>query len=94
MDPPLIEVFRLTKFKPDEYYEFAHRTSTEGRYPDERYFTTNKMLYLGRHLKSERWGYGDNGGGAEHFVFGTVTYDYEGLTCFRAVPPPGGGGDC
>ena len=81
----LIEVFRINNFLPDKRYEFAHRTSVEGRWPTERYFTTNPPLYLGKHIRSERWGYGDNGGGAEHFEEGSVTYDYEGLTCFRAV---------
>ena len=81
----LIEVFRIDKFVPDKRYEFAHRTSVEGRYPNDRYFTTNTPLYLGKHIRSERWGYGDNAGGAEHFEEGSVTYDYEGLTCFREV---------
>ena len=80
-----IEMFRINNFLPDKKYEFAHRTSVEGRWPSERYFTTNPPLYLGKHIRSERWGYGDNGGGAEHFEEGSVTYDYEGLTCFREV---------
>jgi hypothetical protein len=85
-----VEVFRLTTFEKDKCYEFALCTRTEGKYPNEKYYTTNSLQYLGKYIKSERCGYGDGSGGAEYFdnngVQIQIMYDYEGRTCFRAVP--------
>ena len=85
-----VEVFRLIRFEKDKCYEFALCTRTVGKYPDDKYYTTNSLQYLGKYIKSERYGYGDGGGGAEHFdnngVKIQIVYDYEGRTCFREVP--------
>ena len=85
-----VEVYRLTTFSKDMYYEFAIKTRTEGKWPNERHYTSNKPQYLGKYLNSENWGYGDNRGGAENFIDETgkktkIIYDYAGLTCFRSV---------
>ena len=87
-----VEVFRLIKFDTSKCYEFALKTKTVGRYPNEKYYTTNPLKYLGKYTHSEEWGYGDGHGGAENFndngVKHRIVYDYEGKTCFREVPNP------
>lgn len=84
-----VEVFRLCKFDPTKFYAFAYYTRRSGRYPNERYYTTNPLQYLGKHVNSERWGCGDGSGGAEYFYHGghieRIEYDYEGTTCFVEV---------
>ena len=85
------EVFRLNEFDKEKCYVFALKTRTEGRYPYDKHYTTNKLQYLGKHTKSERWGSRDDHGGAESFIDddGVVTrvvYDYAGQTCFKDVP--------
>mgnify|MGYP006267061081 CR=1 FL=1 len=80
------EVYRLCKFHPDKFYSFAFYTRREGRWPNERHYTTHKLLYLGKHVGSESWGCGDGSGGAEEFdnkgKLERIEYDYEGTTCF------------
>jgi hypothetical protein len=88
--PPEEEVFRLTSFDKDKRYEFALKTRTIGTWPNEKHYTTNPWQYLGKHVSSESWGYGDGGGGAENFEDADgkktrIVYDYEGRTCFREV---------
>ena len=84
-----VEVFRLIKFDKDKSYEFALETRSEGVWPNDKHYTTNKLVYLGRYTHSEDWGYGDNHGGAENFddngKKNRIVYDYEGKTCFREI---------
>lgn len=84
-----IEVFRILDFDPNKNYEFAFYTNMEGLWPNERYFTTEPLKFLGTYCHSERWGFGDGSGGAEVFndngVINRVEYDYDGRTCFREV---------
>lgn len=89
------EVYRICKFEPDACYEFALYTKHKGKWPNERYYVDSETLvYLGRHISSDRWGAGDGSGGSETFIDDktgkttTIEYDYEGKTCFRKV---GGG---
>jgi len=81
------EVFRLTKFETGTSYFFAIYTRREGKHPNEKYFTSNELEYVGEYIRSERWGYGDGGGGAEIFVKSgievRIVYTYEGTTCFK-----------
>ena len=83
------EVFRMSEFDTNKQYEFALKTRTVGTWPNEKHSTTNKLQYLGKYAYSERWGYGDGGGGAENFdnegVKTRIVYDYEGCSCFREV---------
>ena len=83
------EVYRMSKFDKNKCYEFALKTRTVGTWPNEKHYTTNKLQYLGNYTHSERWGYGDGGGGAENFdnegVKTRIVYEYEGTTCFREV---------
>lgn len=86
-----VEVFRILPFDTSKEYEYAMYTSREGRWPNERFFTTNPLKFLGKYTHSERFGYcGDGSRGVEHFVHNgektSVEYDYEGRTCFREVP--------
>ena len=84
-----VEVFRLISFDKDKRYEFALKTRTSGSYPDEKHYTINPLQYLGKHVSSETWGYGDGRGGAENFEDANgktrIVYDYEGRSCFREV---------
>ncbi len=84
-----VEVFRLCSFDKEVNYSFALKTRTIGKYPNERYYTTNNLKFVGKHVSSARWGYGDNGGGAETFNdngrITEIVYDYEGNTCFVVV---------
>ncbi|NBY40150.1 MAG: hypothetical protein EBQ66_04445 [Flavobacteriia bacterium] len=84
-----VEVYRISEFDKTKCYGFALKTRTEGKYPNEKYYSTNLVLYLGRHVKSERWGYGDSHGGAETFenngIKHRIVYDYEGKTCFKVM---------
>ena len=82
-----IEVFRIIKFDKDKTYSFAFFTRSVGVYPEiVRYYTTNKLQFLGKYVKSERWGFHDGSGGAEYFdnngEITRIEYDYRGTTCF------------
>ena len=83
------EVFRLSPsdLKPDKYYLHALYTRKEGKWPNTKYFTKNKLRYVGKFVHSETWGYGDGSGAAAYFdkgdgVIERVEFDYEGTTCF------------
>ena len=85
-----VEVFRTLEFVPGKEYEYAFYTTREGHWPNERYFTTNPLKYLGKYAYSKRFGgFGDGSRGSEHFINDgikvEVEYDYEGKTCFREV---------
>jgi hypothetical protein len=82
-----MEVFRLSTFEKNVDYSFAMKTRTEGRWPNEKHYTTNTLQFLGKHVNSTRWGYGDQSGGSETFEHDgkktEIVYDYEGNTCFK-----------
>jgi len=85
-----VEVFRVISFDPTKTYQFAFYTFRQGVWPNEKYFTTEPLKFLGNYIRSERWGgTGDGSSGAEIFndngVINRVVYDYEGRTCFREV---------
>jgi hypothetical protein len=83
------QVFRIGTFDKNVDYAFALKTRTEGKWPNEKHYTTNTVQYLGKHVNSARWGYYDNGGGSETFDHnGKITeivYDDGGHTCFTVV---------
>lgn len=84
------EVLRISEFVKGKHYAFAMKTRQSGEYPNERYYTTNVLQFLGKHVRAERWGFHDGSGGAETFIddFNKETrieYDYEGNTCFAEV---------
>ncbi len=60
-------------------------------WPNTKYYTSNDLDVLGKHVESKRWGYHYNSGSSETFLLDTtgekreITYDYEGNTCFVAV---------
>lgn len=87
-----MEVFRLTSFDKNKYYQFALKTKTIGVFPNEKYYTTHDLQYLGRYTHSERWGFGDDSSGAEYFddngTINRIEYDYGGRTCFRELQRP------
>jgi len=84
-----VEVFRMNEFVEGKKYAFALKTRTEGKWPNEKHFTSNALETVGRHIGCKRWGYRDNAGGSEIFdLDGKITeivYDYAGQTCFVLV---------
>jgi hypothetical protein len=81
-----VEVFRLSTFEKDVNYSVALKTRTVGSYPNEKYYTTNELHFVGKHKHSSRWGCGDNSGGSETFdnngKITEIVYDYAGHMCF------------
>lgn len=86
------EVFRLTEFDKNIEYGYAYYTKKEGKYPNEKYYTTNKIKYVGKYKESVSWGhFGDGHCGCEVFIndkgeLTNVEYDYEGKLCFLIIP--------
>ena len=54
-----MEVYRI-KPELDKYYETVEYTRKEGKWPDEKYYTIIKPLYVGKFLNETISGYGDN----------------------------------
>ena len=81
----LTEVYRLKPQKGKCYYT-AEWTVKEGRWPNEKYYTTNPLTYVGEYLRTERYGIGDGGSVSDFFVLDgkevEVKYTYEGTTSF------------
>jgi len=91
LDQEEIEVFRLTP-KLNKYYETALLTRKEGKYPNEKYYTTNTRRYVGKFIIQMRLGFGDGVQVIdifenEHHQKVNVYYTYEGTTAFREVEP-------
>jgi len=84
------QVYRMVgaDFDTNKCYEFALKTRTEGRDPNETYFSSNQLKYLGKYVSSERWGYRNSSGGAENFDNNGVATRIvlDGNSCFREVP--------
>jgi len=79
-----VEVFRLTTFEKDVNYAAALKTKTEGSYPNEKYYTTNELHFVGKHKYSRcdnscRLETFDNNGKITEIV------DYTGNICFVNV---------
>jgi len=83
-----IEVFRLM---PEEgkNYMTAVFTRKEGKYPTEKYYTTNSLVYVGTCVSTVRYGFGDGSSGSSFFSNNgkdvKVDYTYDGTTCFVEV---------
>ena len=80
-----VEVFRLTPIL-GKCYSTAEYTIKVGSYPNERYFTTYELRYVGRYLRTERYGSGDGMTATSFFdvngIINLVEYTYEGTTSF------------
>ena len=89
----MTEVFRLIKFDKNQEYGYAHYTKKEGKYPNEKYYTTNEIKYAGKYKESVSLGhFGDGHSGYEVFINDKgektrVDYDYEGKLCFLIIQP-------
>jgi len=76
-----IEVFRLTPEK-DKYYKTTTYTHRSGQFPNHKYYTLNKLRYVGKFIRHESCGYHDNAihwdifdnNGIEEIIY----YTYEG----------------
>jgi len=85
-----IEVFRIS---PVEGKCYEHIEATRSQYiggENRRYFSRNAPRYVGKFIKTLRYGYGDGGSVIAVFQDGPtenkVDYSYEGNTCFIEVP--------
>ena len=85
-----IEMFRISP-EINKYYEYAEYTYKEGKWPNERYFVTGLLQYVGLFIRRVEGGYCDNNWRIDYFQNENcdeieVHYSYEGKTCFREVP--------
>lgn len=76
-----IEVFRITPELNKSYY-YAECTRKEGRFPNERYYTTNPLILAGKFIEHKSEGYRDNAHHWDIFENRIVHYSYSGDTCF------------
>ena len=92
VQPSETEVFRITP-EVGKHYVTTTYTRKTGNYlnKNEKYFSTNKITYVGCFVKHEQRGFCD---GAQHWdIFNNngvevrVDYTYEGTTCFCEVNP-------
>ena len=86
-----IQVFRLTPEVGRFYYTTTY-TRKAGKWPNETYYSTKALRYVGQFVKHYQLGAGD---GAIHYdIFkdgdkvNKVDYTYEGTTCFVETNPP------
>lgn len=85
-----MEVYRINP-EPGKYYETVEYTRKEGKWPDEKYYTIIKPLYVGKYLNKTEGGYGDNKIICHHFYNdikdcnNNVYLNYEGTTSFLEV---------
>ena len=83
-----VEVFRLTPIV-GKYYEKTTYTRKTGNFPNEKYYSTNELKYVGKFIKLE--GFGERDGRFYYAIFEmdreiiNVSFDYEGTVCFREV---------
>jgi hypothetical protein len=105
--PEEIECFRMPmpdgRFSPDKRYEYTYATRKSWEYipalrqKDWQYFTTKGFTYAGKWLRSERRGWGGDGGdywevfeddrgedGATKEKI--VSWDYDATLCWRECP--------
>jgi hypothetical protein len=54
-----IKVFRL-KPQVGKYYKTTEYTRKEGIWPNEHYYSTKKIKYVGKFIKHEQYGWGDS----------------------------------
>lgn len=86
-----IQVFRLTPELGRFYYTTTY-TRKAGKWPNETYYSTKELKYVGQFVKHYQLGAGN---GAIHYdIFkdgekvNKVDYTYEGITCFVETNPP------
>ena len=84
-----IEVFRLMP-EVGKYYETVLLTRTEGKWPNNKYYTTNTPEYVGNFLEQQRYGCRDSSQTIDIFENEKneevpVHYTYEGTTAYREV---------
>lgn len=82
----LTRVFRLTP-EIGKCYETVIYTRREGKWPNEKYYTTLPLTYVGEFMYHSSTGYRDNASHQDTFNHNgekvVVRYTYEGTTCFR-----------
>ena len=88
------------KFDKSKCYEFALWTRREGVWPNEKYYTTNPLQYLGKHISRDDTGgiWGDGRSGCDYFspkdgIQIKLEDDYNGRNRFREVACQQSGGN-
>ena len=83
------EVFRISP-EINKAYETATCTRKTGIHPNNKYYTTNPVVYVGIAVKTVTYNHRDASYGYTLFskngIEEKVEYTYEGTTCFREVP--------
>jgi hypothetical protein len=83
------EVFRIIP-QINKAYETAICTRKTGIHPNDRYYTTNPVVYVGITIKNFSYNHRDASYGyvlfSKNGIEEKVEYTYEGTTCFREVP--------
>ena len=78
-------------FNYQDSYICARYTRESGSWPNEKYYTTERPRYVGRYVRREEFGYGDQGGRTDYFDINgksiPIEMDYEGRVCFKPVHP-------
>lgn len=84
----LQEVFRIEPVK-EKYYYTAEYDVCHGHYPNQKYFTSKPLRYVGEFIQRTRIGAGDGQDVFDTFndngVINCVKYSYEGYTSFIEV---------
>lgn len=78
-------------FNYEDSYICARYTRESGSWPNEKYYTTERPRYVGRYVRREEFGYGDQSGGTDYFDINgksiPIEMNYEGRVCFKPVHP-------
>lgn len=84
--PGEIEVFRII-LKEGKCYEYIEATRKHSHF--DTYYSTNKYKYVGKFVKTQRFGTGNGSGVTEIFDNNgekvEVKLSYEGMSCFKEV---------
>jgi hypothetical protein len=83
------EIFLISP-QLNKAYETAIYTRKTGIHPNQKYYTTNSVVYVGIMIKEVIYNHRDAFCGyvlfSKNGIEEKVEYTYEGTTCFREVP--------
>ena len=83
------EVYRISP-QINKAYETTTYTRKTGIHPNQKFYTTNPVVYVGIMIKEVIYNHRDASCGyvlfSKNGIEEKVEYTYEGTTCFREVP--------